>query len=105
MVAFGRFGFDHHFTLQNVFFDSADFGVTHHAALEQQKTRRRADPRIDSHRRIVLTGPGHYPAHAFELSMHILHRFNRLLEQFAKRIRDHFRAGVLDKKGFARLGD
>ena len=105
VMTLGRFRLDHHFPLEHLFFRRADFGVADHAALKQQITRCGPDPGVDRHRGIAFPGPGNHPTHSLKLLMHVLHRLYRLGKQLAECISDRFRAGVLDKIGFARLGN
>ncbi|MNQ95423.1 hypothetical protein D3C85_1109800 [compost metagenome] len=105
MMTLCRLGLDNHFATQDFFFGCADFGIADHPAFKQQVARRRSDPAIKGDGRFALTRPGNHPAHSLQLFMDILHRFNRFLEQLTKRLSDRFRASVLNKIGFARLGN
>ena len=91
-MTFGGLHFNHRFAAQHAILDTADFSIPHHAALKQQVTRGGAHPAIYRDRGIMLAFPGQEAAHALQLLVNILHRLNRLGEQLAIVVRDHFRA-------------
>ena len=105
MMTLGRLHFHHRLTLQDLFFRSANLGITHHTTFEQQVARRGPRPAVYGDRRFALAGPGNHPTHPLQLFVDILHRFNRRIEQLAESISDQFRAGVLNKIGFTGLSN
>ena len=105
MMTLGRLHFHHRLTLQDLFFRSANLGITHHTTFEQQVARRRTCPAINRYRCFTFASPDNNPTHPLQLFMDILRRFNRRIEQLAESISDQFRSGVLNKIGFTGLRD
>ncbi len=89
-MTFGGLHFNHRFAAQHAILDTADF-ISHHAALKQQVTRGGAHL-INRDRGIMLAFSRSGSGACASALVNILHRLNRLGEQLAIVVRDHFRA-------------
>src|SRR5690606_33495250 len=105
VVALRRGCDNHHFASQNAFFLGANAWTADHTALQQEKTRRRADPTAKRDRRNALTGPGEGTADKRQAFMNIRRRLYRFGEESMVFRWNRFWPGVLNQPGFAGLGD